>query len=208
MKVQRYAIEGEDPARLELRWEGLQAHVYLDGSQVATLSGGRAFREGWSTQLEDGSRLEIRTIRRVLFPELSILRDGQHVQSSPSHPDKMLRTSSNTMLALGVFLLATAIYNGREGYAWFDILFGVLYVVGALLLRKGRRLGAAVIALPLFIRLDILLIALFVQPIDRTWFIELALTLLFAMFVVRSYQAARDSRTQRMMEVHARVGVP
>jgi hypothetical protein len=110
------------------------------------------------------------------------------------------------MLILSVFLLAAAVMSGGEGYAWLDVLFSILYFVGALLLRKGRRLGAAVIALPLFIRLDILLLALFVQPVDRTWFIELALSLVFATFVIRSYQAARDSRTQRMLSAEAPAG--
>ena len=203
MKSQRFAIAGEDPPRLELRWDGLQAHVHFDGADVATLDGARGLRQGWSTQLEDGSRLEVRTVRRLLLPELAVLRNGQHVPSSPSHPERMLRSSSNALLLLSVFLLVTAIFSGGEGYAWLDILFSVLYFIGALLLRKGRRLGAAVIALPLFIRLDILLLAAFVQPIDRTWLIELALSVIFATFVIRSYQAASDSRRQHMMSAQA-----
>jgi hypothetical protein len=206
MKVQRFAISGEDPPRLELRWEGLQAAVYLDGVHVTTLDGARGLKQGWSAQLEDGAQVEIRSVRRVLFPELSVLRNGKHVQSSPSHPDKMLRSSSNTMIILSVFLLGAAVMSGGQGYAWLDVLFSLLYFIGALLLRRGRRLGAAVIALPLFIRLDILLLALFVQPVDRMWLIELALSLLFATFVIRSYQAARDSRTQRMMKAEAPAG--
>ena len=205
MKVHRFSLEGEDPPRLELRWENSQINVHLDGAQVATLDGFRGLKRGWSTTLEGGARLEVRTIRRVLFPELSILRDGYHVPSSPAHPDKMLRSSSNAILFLAAFFLVTALVPKSE-YAWLDIVFSVCYLVGGLLLRKRRRLGAAVVAIPLFIRLDILLLAVFVQPLDRTWIVELLLSLLFATFVIRSYQAAQDSRNQAASRVSASAG--
>jgi hypothetical protein len=111
--------------------EGLQALVYLDGVHVATLDGAHGLKQGWSAQLEDGAQVEIRSIRRVLFPELSVLRNGQHVQSSPSHPDKMLRSSSNAMIILSVFLLGGAVMSGGQGYAWLDVLFSLLYFIGA-----------------------------------------------------------------------------
>jgi hypothetical protein len=202
MKIQRYPLAGEEPARLELRWEGLDAHVYLDGAHAGTLRGSSGLKEGWSAQLDDGSRVEVRTIRRVLFPELSVLRNGLHVPSSPSHPDRMLRSCSNAIFIVSAFLLVTAIFSS-EGFAWLDVLFSMVYFAGGLLLRNRRRLGAAVISIPLFIRLDLLLIALFVQPVDRAWFIELGLNLLFTIFVVRSYQAARDSRAYQVANARA-----
>ena len=137
-------------------------------------------------------------MRRVLFPELSVLRNGLHVPSSPSHPDRMLRSSSNAILLVSAFLLVTAIFSS-EGFAWLEILFSIFYIARGLLLRSGRRLGAVLISIPLFIRLDLLLLALFLQPVDRAWFIDLGLSLLFTTFVVRSYQAARDSRAYRMV---------
>lgn len=193
MRVQKFAIGHEDPARLELHFEGLQTHVHLDGAQVATLEGTRGLRDGWSTVLDDGSRLEVRTIRRAGLPELSVLRDGQHVASSPSHPDKMLRTTSNVMLAVSAFVIVSGVFGFRGG-GWLDVLFGLCYLAGALLLRKRRRLGAAIIAIPLFIRLDLLLLVAFSGQVDRAWLIDLVLNLIFVSFVVRAYQAARDSR--------------
>jgi hypothetical protein len=110
----------------------------------------------------------------------------------------MLRSSSNAILLVSAFLLVTAIFSS-EGFAWLEILFSIFYIARGLLLRSGRRLGAVLISIPLFIRLDLLLLALFLQPVDRAWFIDLGLSLLFTTFVVRSYQAARDSRAYRMV---------
>jgi hypothetical protein len=202
MRVQPFALGEEQPPRLELRWDGTQAHIFLDGAQTATLDGFSGLKKGWSTTLEDGSRLEVRTIRRPLFSELSVLRDGQHIRSSPSHPDRMLRSCSNVLLALSVFLLVAGIF-GLWGRDWIDATFGGIYLGAAVLLRNRRRLGAAVAAVPLFIKLDFLLIEAFAAGIDRPWAIDLALNLLFATFVVRAYrayQAAHDSRSLQRSE--------
>jgi hypothetical protein len=197
MKRQAFPLADESPARLELRWEGLQAQVWFDGVHVTTLEGAAGLKEGWSAQLEDGRRLEVRTVRRTAFPELSVMIDGWHVPSSPSHPEKMLRTSANTMLGVSAFLIVTG--AGRLwNYNWLDALFGLFYLIGALLLRQRRRLGAAVIAIPLFLSLDFLALAVFMGQVDRAWVIRLAMNLLFVIFVVRAYQSARDSRAYRL----------
>ena len=51
----------------------------------------------------------------------------------------------------------------------------------------------------MFISLDILVLAAVAGGIDRAWAIDLVLNLVFMTFVVRSYQAARDSRHLRML---------
>lgn len=196
MRVQRFPIANEDPPRLELRWQGSEAHVYFDGAHAATLDGFAGLKRGWSTELEDGRRLELRTVRRAGFSELSVLVDGEHAPSSPSHPDRILRTSSNVLLVLSAFMIVTGLV-GTWGRSWPEVVFGVFYLLGALLLRRGRRAGAAVIAVPMFIRLDLLLLIAITDGIDRQWAIDLGLTVIFASFVVRSYQAARDSRLAR-----------
>jgi hypothetical protein len=193
MKIQRYPIENESPARLELRWSGLEAQVYFDGEHAATLDGAAGLKQGWSKDLEDGRKVEIRTVRRGGLPELSVLLNGEHVPSSPSHPDKILRTSSNALLALSAFMIGTGAL-GIWGRTWIEALFGIFYLIGAIFLRNRRRLGAAIIAIPLFVNLDILLFSAFSRQIDRRWFFDLALRIIFATFVVRSYQAARDSQ--------------
>lgn len=196
MSVRKFAIDAEDPPRLELRFEGQQIHVWLDGNQEATLDGWAGFKKGWSKTLDDGRTLEVRTVRRAGLPEFSVLVDGEHTASSPSHPDRVLRNSSNVLLALSAFMILTGFTGTLNGF-WLDVVFGVIYLIGALLLRARRRVGAAVIAIPMFIRLDIYLIAAFTQGISRGWIIDVVLSLIFVSAVVRSYQAARDSQKLR-----------
>jgi len=196
VKIQRFPLHDENPPRLELRWEGSQGHVYFDGAHAATLDGFAGLKKGWSTELEDGRRLELRMIRRVLFPELSVLVDGQHVASSPSHPDRMLRSSSNALLFLSAFVILMGFRAGGVA-AVVDVAFGVCYLIGALLLRARRRLGAAVIAVPLFVEFDLTLLTAFLGTFERRWWVDIVLNLVFATFVIRSYQAARDSRLMR-----------
>jgi len=186
-------LSGESPPRLQLHWDAGTAYVIFDGGRVATLLGFPGLRKGWSTVLEDGSVLEVRSIRRVLFAELSVLRNGKHVESSPSHPDRVLRSSSNAMFALSAFLIFAGVF-GLWDRNWITVVFGSFYLVGALLLRARRRLGAAVIAIPLFLDLDLLAFAAYAAGVDRSWWTSVLLNLLFGTFVLRAYQAAKDSR--------------
>lgn len=197
MRVQKFAIDEETPPRLELRWEGPQIHIHLDGANEATIDAISGLKEGWSKQLPDGRTLEVRTIRRrTLFRELSVLVDGEHTESSPSHPDRMLRSSANGMLVLSVFMIVSGFTGTMKGN-WLDVVFGTFYLIGALLLRSRRRVGAVLIAIPMFLRLDLLAIAAWTGGISRNWIIELLLNLVFASYVLRSYQAARDSQKLR-----------
>lgn len=197
MRVQKFPIEGETVPRLELRWHGVTAHVYFDGAAVAELDGPSGLKRGWSTQLADGRTLEIRAIRRVLFRELSVLVNGEHVPSSPSHPDKMLRTCSNVLLIVSAFL----ILSGSVGVwdrNWADVAYGSFYLVGGLLLRSRRAIGAAVVAVPIVTDFCFFALTAVVSGIDTRWVVQLLLTLFFGTFVIRSYHAARDS--QRLLE--------
>jgi hypothetical protein len=69
------------------------------------------------------------------------------------------------LLVAGIFAL--------WGRGWIDATFGGIYLGAAVLLRNRRRLGgAAVAAVPLFIKLDFLLIEAFAAGIDRPWAID------------------------------------
>lgn len=122
-----------------------------------------------------------------------MLLDGQHVPSSPSHPHKMLRTSSNVLLAVSAFMMIAGFF-GIWGRTWIEALFGIFYLVGALVLRSGRRLGAAITAVPLVINVALLIVVALAGEIEGAWVMDAVLCLLFTSFVVRAWQAARDSR--------------
>jgi hypothetical protein len=97
------------------------------------------------------------------------------------------------MLAVSAFLIVAGLM-GIWDRNWISVVFGCFYLVGAILLRGRRRLGAAVIAIPLFLDLDFLLLAAFANGVDRSWWTSLLLNLLFGTFVIRAYQAAKESR--------------
>lgn len=97
------------------------------------------------------------------------------------------------MLVVSAFVIVSGLFAFQDR-GWLDVVFGVFYLAGALLLRNRRRLGAAIVAVPMFIRLDLLLLVVFVGQVDRGWWIDLVLSLIFLSFVVRAYQAARESR--------------
>jgi hypothetical protein len=196
MRTQQFSLHGEIPARLELRWQGATANVYFDSKHVTSLHGSNGLRTGWSTLLEDGSTIEVRAIRRVLLPELSILRNCQHVASSPFHPDLVLVTSSNVLLAVSAFMLIAGTL-GLWGRHWMTAVFGAVYLIGALVLRARRKLGAIIIAVPLFLEFAFLVWSAITAGVSGRWAVDLFLNLVFARFVVRSYQAAHDSRSLR-----------
>jgi hypothetical protein len=49
----------------------------------------------------------------------------------------------------------------------------------------------------MFVKLDFLVLAAIGRGIDRRWIFDVVLNLVFPTAVVRSYQAARDSRSVR-----------
>jgi hypothetical protein len=162
--------------------------------QQATLETSEDRKRGWTHTLDDGSTLEFRYIWRTGVREMAVLRNGQHVPSSPSHPHNVLRSSSNTMLFLCGIMIVTSLVGGG-GDDWFRWVFFAFYASGALLLRMRKRLGAAVIGIPLFLDLDLIVLSALTTGVSTSWLITRVLgDFLFAHFVVRAYFAASDAR--------------
>jgi hypothetical protein len=195
MRSKDYPLDEGQPARLRIAFDGTAARIYFDGEEFGPFSMPE-LRRGWSRQLEDGSTLEVKTIRRWIFPELAILRNGRHIASSPSHPLTVLRSSSNTMMFIAGIDCLFAFQRGQLD--WMALASVVLFVIGALLLRAKRRLGAAVIALPLFLELDLILLAILAgTPIDR-WFLRVLGNAVLILFTIRAYRAANELRLEKL----------
>lgn len=189
----RFSIDGETPGRLEARFEGTKIYVWFDGVHQTTLETSEDRKRGWTHTLDDGSTLEFRFIWRTGVREMAVLRNGEHVASSPSHPHNVLRSSSNTLLFLCGIMIVTAILSSNDD--WFQWVFFAFYAAGAMLLRMRKRLGAAVIGIPLFLDLDLVVLAAFTMDVSASWIITRVLCdLLFVHFVVRAYLAANDAR--------------
>ncbi len=191
MRSKDYPLGEEQPARLRIAFDGTAARIDFDGEEAAVL-GMPELRRGWSRQLEDGSTLEVKTIRRSLFPELAILRDGEHIASSPSHPATILRSSSNTMFLIAGIDVLFALQS--VPFDWFGAAGAAFFVIGALLLRNGRRLGAAVIALPLVLHLDVILLAAFTGSLMGRWYLTVISDVIIILYAIRGYMAANELR--------------
>lgn len=190
MKIKDYPFEEGQPARLRIRYDGTAARIFFDGEEAAVLSMPQ-LRKGWSRQLEDGSLLEVKTLRPALFPELAILRDGKHIESSPSHPERVLLRSSNTMLFVVAVIIVSMLRRGA--FEWLVAGFAVLYSIGAWLLREGRRLGAAFILFPVFIELDLIAFSAITGTlVGRWWIYRVIADVLFTFFGIRAYKAANE----------------
>ena len=193
MRIQRFSLDGEQPARLELRWEGSTAGVYLDGVHQSDLQGLAGLKEGWSTVLADGRHLELRAIYRVGLPELSVLLNGQHVASSPSHPMKILASASNALIGLSAFLIVAGIV-GMWGRDWLSAAVGFFYLAGGLLIRKKFTAGIVFVAIPVVFGLLELVVGIYSGGFSGRWVTNLTLDLLFLTFIVRAVAAMRDAR--------------
>lgn len=189
-----FSIDGETPARLVTNIDGMRIDLYFDGVHQATLDSADERKRGWSTQLEDGSTLEYRWVRRVGWPEPVILRDGRHIASSPSHPHKILKSHSNTMLFLSALWIVPALLY-EQGVDWIELGFGIFFLIAAVLYRKQRRLGVVFAVIPTFLGLDIQLFVLFTNTGSLREVLFRSFALLFlGRFAVRAYFAAAEAQ--------------
>ena len=89
MPVKTYTLDPDNPKRLDIVyktfWRG--ATVWLDGQEIGTVSDKQGLLQGEEFKLPDGSKLKVRLTQSLLGSELHILRNGQPIPGSASHPD-------------------------------------------------------------------------------------------------------------------------
>lgn len=183
--------EGEPP-RLRLEFQGTDVRVVLDDAEVAHLRGFAEMKRGWRTTLADGRTLEVRTLRPVLLPEISVLVDGRHAPDSPSHPGKMLRSSAQGLLGGAVIFVVLALM-GRRTVNAYSITLETLQILGAVLLLRRMYLGLVLVAVTVLADILVLDLGLLTAPSAQLLW-PMAARLLFVAFVVRAFIALRDVR--------------
>lgn len=187
-----FSLAPHSEKNIELKWEGTALHVLFGGEPVATLQGGAERKRGWSTTLPNGKLLEVRTLRPVLLPELSILVDGKHVDDSPSHPHKMLRASAQGLLiGAGIFVLMMV--SGNRPLSRFGIAYEVLQIAGAILLLRRMYAGLVLVGIAILADFILLDLALFTAP-GRYLIWPIVSRLLFTAFLIRSFIALHELR--------------
>jgi hypothetical protein len=188
-----YRLSRQEPERLRVTIDGATVQVMLDGNDAATMKGFAAMNRGWSTTLADGRHLEIRTLRPVLLPELSILVNGRHIDDSPSHPAKMLRGSAQALLIGAVIFVVMAVPGWRQS-GWYSIALELLQIAGAALLFRRMYVGLILVVFALAADVAVTTLMTAIAP-SPSLFLILATRLMFGLFLFRAYLALRDVRS-------------
>lgn len=156
MPTKNYALKTGEPERLEISWKGAWKNltVRLDGSEIGSVANQEELKAGKEFSLGDGSPLKIQLVRKLLTPELQLLRDGQPLPGSASDPTQRLRVAYRIVffvaglnIVLGfVTELFQISFLTELGLGLGSIIFGVFFaVLGFFVKRRSMvALGAAV----------------------------------------------------------------
>ena len=146
MAVLTYTLDPENPKRLDISykmfWRG--ATVYLDGKEIGTAPGKRELTQGQEFKLPDGSVLKLRLVQSLMGSELRILRNGQPIPGSASHPETTVKTSYWTLFligALGILFGGASLglhvdMLGEMGITTYSIGLGVVFIILGLMVRR------------------------------------------------------------------------
>lgn len=146
MPALTYTLDPDNPKRLDIAivsfWRG--ATVWLDGQEIGTVEGKQELLKGHQFKLPDGSTLELRLIQSLLGSQLHVLRDGQPIPGSASHPETAVKTASWALfLIAGISILFGVVAQvsrvnmlGEMGIGGFSVFFGVAYAVLGYLVRR------------------------------------------------------------------------
>ena len=146
MPVQTYTLDPDNPKRLDISykmfWRG--ATVYLDGKEIGTAPGKRELTQGQEFKLPDGSTLKVRLTQSLLGTELQILRNGQPIPGSASHPETTLKSAYWALWLIGAIgILFGGVARGLRvdmlgemGIADFSIGFGIIFIILGFLVRR------------------------------------------------------------------------
>jgi hypothetical protein len=152
MPAQTYILDAEsNPKRLEILnkafWRG--ASVWLDGQEIGTAPDKQALLRGAEFQLPDGSTLKVRLIQSLMGSELHILRNGQPIPGSASHPETLVKSAYWVLYLIAVISLVFGAIGrlmhinmlGELGVGDFSLAFGLIYIVLGYLVRRHSALA-------------------------------------------------------------------
>jgi hypothetical protein len=151
MPAQTYTLDPDNPKRLDIVyktfWRG--ATVWLDGREIGTAPDKQALLRGQELKLPDGSMLKIRLTQSLLGSELHILRNGQPIPGSASHPETKIKTAYWILfLIAGINILFGVVARvlhvnmlGEMGIGDFSLASGVIFAILGYLVRRHSPLA-------------------------------------------------------------------
>jgi len=145
MPVQTYTLDPDNPKRLDISykmfWRG--AAVYLDGQEIGTVAGKQELLHGEEFKLPDGSTLKVRLTQSLLGSELHILRNGQPIPGSATHPETTVKSAYWVLFLIGgIGILFGGLslglhvdMLGEMGITDYSIGLGVVFIILGLMVR-------------------------------------------------------------------------
>jgi hypothetical protein len=138
MSSLNYSLEKGEPKRLSLIWVGSNLSVKFDDQEVAEVSATKnALLKGHQIILPDDSTLSIQLVRRFLFTQLHINRNGEPVPNSPSDPHRKIRNASIATFILGGLhiLVGIGLYSFANSMI-YTALLGIMFVILGFAIRR------------------------------------------------------------------------
>lgn len=158
-RSRRYILSEGAPPRLEVTtrafWKNTE--IRLDGQPVGTIVDPKALREGRDFPLPDGTSLHVQLVSGFLGHELQLLRDGEPLPGSGSHPGERLRVATIAVwfiAGLNILLGAVGMMRGGVELGGLQInvgtfVTGLLFAVLAVFTARRSKVALG-IALALF----------------------------------------------------------
>jgi hypothetical protein len=194
----KFALQKGEDKRLEISWKARwkSVAVKLDDQEVGTIPGKAEMLEGRDFDLPDGSRLRVQ-LKKITVgpPTLWLYRNDKPLPGSNADPQKRLAVAYRSIFFIAaVSLLFGAIFAISEvkafqdgGYGVFVLIYGAVFLVLGLLVRKGS-VPALAIAMIILLADTVYTSYVFIELIDTNdagraaWGIFLRVTLLFWMW--------------------------
>jgi hypothetical protein len=159
LPTKRFALEPNQPKRLEISWKGnwKRLAVSLDATPVGAIETKKELQGGKEFTLADGSTLEVRLRQTFFSPELQLLRNGSPIPGSGSDPQARLAMAYGVIffvagLSAIVGVIAELFHIDlllRLGFGIWSLVGAAIYGILGYFVRK-RSLSALIIAIALF----------------------------------------------------------
>jgi hypothetical protein len=206
MPKKRFALERGGEKFVELSWRPFwrDFRVAFMGQELGRMEGQGELSRGRDFRLPDDSILSVQLARRLLMPELRVLRDGVPLPGSATDPAQRLRVAwviiyfiggFNLLLGLAAMALRSPLIM-RMGIGYGSIAAGCVFLLLGFFVMK-RSAVALVLALALVV-------------LDALWTVYFAassggslptggiiMRVLFIIFLYRGFGAIRELKTDR-----------
>ena len=157
MAKQTYALEPGGPKRLEISWKyGFKdTTITFDGAPVGVINDQKSLRAGQEFSLTDGSKIKVMLVSNLAGTEVQVMRNGLPLPGSASDPESRVKVAAGIIYfvaGLNILLGLLAMFIDSDfivglGVSWYNLFFGLFFLVMGLLVGKKKSKVALVLAI-------------------------------------------------------------